>query len=105
MTLGGTRTFIEQLYEAAEHAGFLVDCRWRKDSRCDEHARVRFLTHDQSVLDGLMASAQPTVTYPSSVLRGLAEGHKLIIDNQRYSVREVQRIGDGTETRATLAVL
>jgi hypothetical protein len=64
---------------------------------------VNFRTHDQSLLHGLVASAEPTITYPLSAITALAKGSLITIEEKKYSVREVTVIGDGTEARTTLS--
>lgn len=99
------QAFMDRLYEAAEHSGFLVKCTWRSDDYGFDYAMVSFRTQDQELLSGLISSAQPAITYPSSALVGLAKGNEVVIERQSYRVREVTVIGDGTETRATLALI
>ena len=97
------QAFMERLYSAAEHAGFLVECTWLDDFRYEESAMVNFRTHDQSLLHGLVAAAEPTITYPLSAIPALTKGTLVTIEDKTYSVREVTVIGDGTEARATLS--
>ena len=97
------QAFMERLYSAAEHAGFLVECTWLDDMRYEETAMVNFRTHDQSLLHGLVAAADPTITYPLSAIPELAKGTRITIEDKTYSVREITVIGDGTEARATLS--
>lgn len=97
------QAFMERLYLAAEHAGFLVECAWHDEYGCEETSMVSFRTHDQSLLHGLAASAEPTITYPLSAITALAKGSLITIGEKNYSVREITVIGDGTEARATLS--
>ena len=87
---------ITDLYDAAAHAGLLTaaECAgvvvW-----------VDFRAPDEDVLDGLGVSRGYTIRYPAQRL-ALTTGDELTIDRERYRVREVRQLGDGSECRATL---
>jgi len=89
-------TTIADLYDAAAQAGLLAaaECAgmvvW-----------VDFRAPDEDVLDGLGVSRGYTIRYPALRL-ALANGDELTIDRERYRVREVRQLGDGSECRATL---
>jgi hypothetical protein len=91
---------IELIYQAAEHAGFLQQCLWD-----DCTAMVGFQAADQDVLNRLTQSTEFSMTYPANSLQGLRTGHRVEIAEVRYQVREVVRISDGSEMRATLTKL
>jgi hypothetical protein len=91
---------IELIYQAAEHAGFLQECHWNGDT-----AMVGLQSADQDVLKQLTQSTEYVMNYPASRLPGLRSGHRVEIGEVRYQVREVIRIGDGSEMRATLTRL
>jgi len=90
---------IEDLYDASARAGLLTaaECAgvvvW-----------VDFRAPDEDVLDGLGVSRGYTIRYPAQRL-ALTTGDELTIDRERYRVREVRQVGDGSECRATLTRL
>lgn len=91
---------IEQLYEAADRAGLLVTAEVAGRS-----IAVDFSAADESVLDGLVRAADYTIRFPASALPDLASGDTALIAGQRYQVRDVRAIGDGSERRADLTRL
>ena len=62
-----------------------------------------FTAPDETVLDGLSLSTEYVMTYPASVLVGLAARETVEIDDQMFQVREIRAVGDGSERRATLS--
>ena len=63
---------IENLFEAAAHAGFLKPCVWRPSDGSPEQAHaVGFAAPDETLLDGLTLSTEYVMSYPASVLVGL----------------------------------
>ena len=62
-----------------------------------------FTAPDETVLDGLSLSTEYVMTYPASVLVGLAARETVEIDDQLFQVREIRAVGDGSERRATLS--
>ena len=99
------RAFMESLYSAAAHAGFLVECCWENDDGYDAYAMVSFREHDQSLLNGLASSREPTITYPRSAMPTLTKAALVTIEGKIYRVREVTVIADGTEARAMLTFI
>lgn len=97
------QAFMERLYSAAEHAGFLVECTWYNEYGFKRYSMVSFRTSDHSLLRGLVSSAEPTITFPVGAIPELARGDSIEIHDKPYSVREITIIGEGTEIRATLA--
>lgn len=65
---------------------------------------VEFRAPDEDVLDGLGVSRGYTIRYPRSRLT-LAGGDELLVGVDRYRVREVMQLGDGSECRASLTRL
>lgn len=94
------KSFCEIVYDAAANAGLLQPCRW---DECT--AMVGLQTADRDVLNHLTLSSDTTMTYPSSCLKGLKTGHRVVIGEAEYQVREVLAIADGSEMRATLTHL
>jgi len=88
---------IEDLYDAAAQAGLLTAAEF-----AGVVVRVDFRAPDEDVLEGLGVSRGYTIRYPRHRL-SLATGDELTIDGQRYRVREVRQLGDGSECRATLS--
>ena len=92
-------TFIEALYDAAANAALLTAAEF-----AGVVIWVDFRAPDEDVLDGLGVSRGYTIRYPRRRL-SLATGDELTIDGQRYRVREVRQLGDGSECRAILTRL
>ncbi|CAK0777470.1 Head-tail adaptor protein [Gammaproteobacteria bacterium] len=95
---------IESLYQSAARAGLLVRCLW-VNSPSPVEAWVGFKAVDEAVLNGLTLSTETTITFPASALPGLLAGAVVEIRGDRYQVREVRSLGDGSERRATLTKL
>ncbi|WKB50782.1 head-tail joining protein [Eleftheria terrae] len=91
---------IEELYLAAARAGLLSDAEVGGRT-----VAVDFRAPDESVLDGLALSADPSIRYPASWLPELAAGDSLQVGRQSYRVRLVRVLGDGTERQALLTLL
>ena len=85
-----------ELYDAAAASGLLTPA-----SVGSVVVMVDFRAPDDDVLDGLGVSRGYTIRYPSNRL-ALAAGDELVITGATYRVREVTRLGDGSECRATL---
>lgn len=90
---------VEVIYDAAERCGLLT----RAVVGAVE-VMVEFAAPDEDVLDGLGVSRGYTIRYPKSRLT-LAGGDELLVGGDRYRVREVTQLGDGTECRASLTRL
>ncbi|CAK0753262.1 Head-tail adaptor protein [Gammaproteobacteria bacterium] len=95
---------IESLYQSAQRAGLLVRCRWVNPPTPVE-AWVGFKAVDEAVLNGLTLSTETTFTFPASALSGIAAGAIVEVRGDRYQVREVRSLGDGSERKATLTKL
>ena len=96
--------YVERLYAAAARARLLKPCIWRPSDGSPEQAQaVGFTAPDETVLDGLSLSTEYVMTYPASVLVGLAARETVEIDDQLFQVREIRAVGDGSERRATLS--
>ena len=96
--------YVERLYAAAARARLLKPCIWRPSDGSPEQAQaVGFTAPDETVLDGLTLSTEYMMTYPASVLVGLAARETVEIDDQLFQVREIRAVGDGSERRATLS--
>jgi len=94
---------IDNLYEAAAHAGFLKPCVWRPSDGSPEQASlVGFAAPDETLLDGLTLSTEYVMSYPASALVGLAVRETIEIDGQAFQVRDIRAVGDGSELRAKL---
>ena len=87
------------LYDAAAQAGLLTAAEFSGTV-----VWVDFRAPDEEVLDGLGVSRGYTIRYPAQRL-ALTTGDELTIDRERYRVREVRQLGDGSECRATLTRL
>lgn len=96
-------SLVEQIYDAAAHAGLLKECLWRPSngSPSQQHT-VGFSAPDDTLLDGLAVGADYAMTYPASAFAGLAEREPVEIDGVTYLVREIRAVGDGSEMRARL---
>ena len=58
---------------------------------------------DETLLDGLTLSTEYVMSYPASVLVGLAALETVEIDGQLFQVRDIRAVGDGSELRAKLS--
>ena len=101
MTIG-----LEDLYEAADRAGFLKQAVWTP-ARGGEPLTVKvgFRAPDEPVLDGLTVSTDYAITYPVTALPDLVAEEIVRIESVDFRVREVRAVGDGEERRATLTKL
>ena len=94
---------IDNLYEAAAHAGFLKHCTWRPSDGSPEQAQqVGFAAPDETLLDGLTLSTDYVMSYPATVFNGLTARESVEIDGQTFQVRDIRAVGDGSELRAKL---
>lgn len=55
------------------------------------------------MLEGLSLSTEYVMTFPASVLVGLAARETVEIDDQMFQIRKIRAVGDGSERRATLS--
>lgn len=100
----GLRDFCREVYLAAGRNGLLLECTWRPSSgRFAKSAMVALSATDQSVLNQLTLSTETTMTYPADELPGLKPGEVVAINEQRYQVREVLVVADGSEIKAKLS--
>lgn len=88
---------IETFYDIAATSGLLT-----KVLASGTEIFADFRAPDETVLDGLGISREYSIRYPASRLL-LAAGDRVEIGGQGYQVREVLRISDGSECRATLS--
>ncbi len=96
----------EELYEAADRAGFLKEAIWTPAGvGVPLTVRVGFRAPDEPVLDGLAVSTEYAITYPGFYFPDLGPEDTVEIEGVAYRVREVRAIGDGVERRATLTRL
>ncbi len=94
---------VEQVYAAALSAGLLRDCRWQPaDGSPSQTHPVGFTAPDDTVFDGLASTTDYQMSYPASVLKGLAPRDTVEIDGVIYQVRSTRAVGDGSEMRAQL---
>jgi len=92
-------SILHDLYAAAGRAGLLTPALVG-----GAEVLVDFRSPDDEVLGGLGLSSDYAIRYPKESLL-LVTGHELVIGGNRYRVREVRAVGDGSECRATLARL
>ena len=96
--------YVERLYAAAARARLLKPCIWRPSDGSPEQAQaVGFAAPDDTLLDGLTLSTEYVMSYPASVLVGLAARETVEIDGQLFQVRDIRAVGDGSELRAKLS--
>jgi hypothetical protein len=91
---------VTTFYDAAASAGMLTEV-----IVAGEPVMCEFRAPDESVLDGLALSTDYAIRYPASRLPSLAAGESVVIAGDRYRVREVRALADGSERRATLTKL
>jgi hypothetical protein len=97
---------LERLYNAAARAGLLSIATWLPGDGSDpETVSVEFRAPDDPVLDGLGLSTEYAMRYPASRFVGLAAGETVTVNGERYRVREIRAVGDGSEKRASLTKL
>ncbi|KRG85600.1 hypothetical protein H7691_12145 [Stenotrophomonas sp. CW117] len=87
------------LYEAARNAGLLTQV-----SFAGVTVHCAFRAPDETVLDGFALSRDYQIDYPAAWLTLTARDTVEVAGN-RYQVRDVRAIGDGTERRAFLSQL
>lgn len=88
---------VEDLYDAAARAGLLTPVRVGTTS-----VQAAFRAPDETVLDGLSLSRDYEIEYPTAWL-SLAAGDAVEIGGERFRVREVRQVRDGSESVAKLA--
>ena len=94
---------VEQIYASAVNAGLLRECRWQpSDGSASQTHHIGFSAPDDTVFDGLASSTDYQMSYPASVLKGLAPREVVEIDGVIYQVRSTRAVGDGSEMRAQL---
>ena len=94
---------VEQIYTSASNAGLLRECRWQpSDGSPAQQHPVGFAAPDDTVFDGLASTTDHQMSYPASVLKGLAPRDTVEIDGVIYQVRSTRAVGDGSEMRAQL---
>ena len=97
---------LDRLYDAAARAGILSLATWLPSDGADpETVSVDFRAPDETVLDGLGLSTDYAIRYPAGRFNGLASGDRVTVNGERYRVREVRAVGDGSEKRASLTKL
>ena len=96
-------SLVEQIYESAANAGLLKDCLWcPADGTTAQRDQVGSAASDDTVFDGLASTTDHQMSYPASVLKGLAPRDTVEIDGVIYQVRSTRAVGDGSEMRAQL---
>jgi hypothetical protein len=94
---------LQALYASAANAGLLKECRWQpSDGSPSQTHQVGFSAPDDTVFDGLAATTDHQMSYPTSVFKGLAPRDTVEIDGVIYQVRSTRAVGDGSEMRAQL---
>lgn len=92
-----THKLAEQVYAAAARVGWLVTCRWSpKGALGYETGQVSLAQEDHLLGDRIARSTDLLLRYPASIFIGLQKGDLLEIEQQRYQVREVLTVGDGS---------
>lgn len=89
---------VAELYAVAAGAGLLVEAEVD-----GQPIWVDFQTPDEPVLDGLALSSEYSIRFPSSIVPDLKIGDTVVIASQPYRVRDLRRLGDGSEKRARLS--
>ena len=97
---------VEQIYASAGNAGLLRECRWQpSDGSPAQQHPVGFAAPDDTMFDGLASTTDHQMSYPASVLKGLAPRDTVEIGGVIYQVRDIRAVGDGSEMRAKLTRL
>lgn len=100
------RVGLEDLYRAADRAGFLKEVIWTPaGGGAPLTVKVGFRAPDEPVLDGIAVSTDYAITYPVIALPDLVAEEIVRIESVDFRVREVRAVGDGQERRATLTRL
>ena len=84
----------------------LKRCTWLRnppDMPLVHHVGLR--APDDSILENLSRSKETTISYPCTIFLGLKAGETVELEGQRYQVREIRAVGDGTELRTKLTRL
>lgn len=99
------------IYEAADRAGLLHQCIWTPADGSDiEQHPVGFSSQDESVLGGIALSTDYMITYPRVWFEKLSVNDHVQIRQgsnatQLFIVREIRKMGDGSEIKAYLSRL
>ncbi len=96
---------IKRIYEAAARAGLLRRVSWISPTKSSRSTWVEWREPDDTVLHDLVLAADITITFPTVEFVGIRQGDVIVADGQRYQVREVRVIHDGSESRARLSQL
>lgn len=64
--------------------------------------KVGYFEPDEMVLGNEVISAQPAIKYATADLPNLAKRDGVTVGGKTYKVAQIQRLGDGSESRATL---
>lgn len=94
--------WLNDLYAAAERAGFLVECQWwpaQPAANPPETAAVDLRQHADELLDGLLLANETVITFPVGRFSGMAVRDVVEMAGVRYSVREVRCLGDEIHAR------
>lgn len=92
-------SLVTDVYEAAARCGLLVDVKAGALT-----VPAAFRAPDEPALEGLTLSRDYRIEYPTEWLT-LAPGDSVDIGGERYRVREVRQLGDGSESSTTLSRL
>lgn len=93
-----------KFFESFDKAGFLKPASWIPSGGGGPYAaKVRFLTPDAALVDGLVVTADFEIRYVTEQLPGLKEAETVTVDGTNYKVRTPpMKILDGSVSRAEL---
>ncbi len=94
-----------KFFESFDKAGFLKSASWVPSGGGGPYAgvKVRFLTPDAAIVDGLVVTADFEIRYVTEQLPGLKEAETVTVDGTNYKVRTPpMKILDGSVSRAEL---
>ncbi len=99
-------SIVQQVFAAAGNAGWLVSCSWvPKGKGIRETAPVSLSSEDHLLMDHLARSTDPLIRFPASNFVGIKRGDLLVIGANRYQVREVENLKDGSIKQAKVTTI
>lgn len=94
--------FTQRLYAAAAKVGgMLVDATLTPVGGESVALKVGYAAATEMVLGDVIATV-PAIKFPTAALAALKPGDAVQVAGQAWTVRAVERLGDGSETKAAL---
>ena len=94
--------FAAMIYAAAAQVPGMADVATVTTPAGPLQVTVGFSEPTEVMLGGEVIADSPSITYPTSAASALARGMSVAVAGRNWRVRTVERMGDGSESRATL---